>query len=260
MATRCNYLSPLAVAAERPGRGHGAVAVSPIPRGTIVAAFGGTTADLETLAASDPDRRARSIQIDIDTFLLGPPIREPGDSLNHSCRPNCAMRNATQVVTLRDVEIGEELTYDYAMSDTAPYDEFDCRCGSPDCRGRISASDWALPESIERHAGHRSPHVERLLCRARLARPLRKSEAVRLLSEHDDGVNAPTAALRIVYGMPHASWEILVGELDVGDAERASLLRVEPAALDHLVALLNETRSIPRRQRVHPLGESAQRG
>ena len=36
------------------------------------------------------------------------------------------MRGNVMVVAMRDIAVGEELTYDYAMSDGSDYDEFEC--------------------------------------------------------------------------------------------------------------------------------------
>jgi uncharacterized protein len=62
---------------------------------------------------------------------------------------------------MRDIKVGEEVCFDYAMSDTMPYDEFECGCGQPTCRGNISGNDWQKPELQKRYAGFFSPHVQR---------------------------------------------------------------------------------------------------
>lgn len=54
---------------------------------------------------------------------------------NHSCNPNCGLKDAVTLVAIRDIETGEELTIDY---DTLEYDwEMECNCGSENCRGKI---------------------------------------------------------------------------------------------------------------------------
>jgi hypothetical protein len=65
------------------------------------------------------------------------------------------------VVAMRDIAIGEELTFDYAMSDGGDYDEFDCLCESNDCRGVVTGRDWRLPELQTRYAGWFSPYLAR---------------------------------------------------------------------------------------------------
>ena len=64
--------------------------------------------------------------------------------VNHSCRPNCEMQKWTvnglyrmALFTLRDIEVGEELTYDYNFSLFNPHEGQVCRCGAVDCRGVI---------------------------------------------------------------------------------------------------------------------------
>ncbi len=56
---------------------------------------------------------------------------------NHSCDPNTEFRGL-DVVARRDVAIGEELTLDYGICYDSRMIQFDCTCGSPRCRGRIT--------------------------------------------------------------------------------------------------------------------------
>jgi hypothetical protein len=240
-----NFRTPLATSMERGPAGHGSIAIAPIPRFTAVATFGGKACSFADLQRNPADRVARSIQVESDLFFLGPPTREPGDSINHSCMPNCGMRNATQVAAMRDIEPGEELTFDYAMSDMAPYDEFDCSCGAPNCRGKVTSRDWQRSDLQERYAGWFSPHVRRAMDALRLARPLKKREAEALMTEFDaHPIEALTRSLRIVLGSPHATWEHLI--LALPATRRVALQRNEEKALDLLAAELNETRTIGR--------------
>jgi len=65
--------------------------------------------------------------------------------INHSCEPNCeAVIEAGRVVIAarRDIEPGEELTYDYSCrreggEDDEPPGRYSCRCGARRCRGSI---------------------------------------------------------------------------------------------------------------------------
>jgi hypothetical protein len=69
------------------------------------------------------------------------------------------MRGNAVVVALRDIRPGEVVTYDYAMSDGSDYDEFDCSCGTAQCRGRVTGNDWMLPELQLRYRGSFSPYL-----------------------------------------------------------------------------------------------------
>ncbi|TAL46968.1 MAG: SET domain-containing protein-lysine N-methyltransferase [Chitinophagaceae bacterium] len=55
---------------------------------------------------------------------------------NHSCDANCAY-DGLNVVALRDIDKGEELTLDYAHFLDKNMEPFHCNCGSPNCRGLI---------------------------------------------------------------------------------------------------------------------------
>lgn len=240
-----NYRTPSAEMRDLGHKGHGSFATDFIPRGTVVATFGGTASTKQGLRHFPAERVSRSIQVEVDLFFVGPEHREPGDSINHSCEPNCGMRNATQVVAMRDIEVGEELTFDYAMSDMAAYDEFNCSCGALTCRGRVTGRDWQDPALQARYDGYFSPYIVREIAASRLARPLKKLEVEALMSTYDrDQIGALTSALRVATGHHQATWEHLVSLLP--SERRAPLLHAETSALDLLATELNETRTVSR--------------
>ena len=240
-----NYLSPLAEAREIAPKGFGSFAVAPISTGTIIATFGGTIVDRISFETHPLEQRSRSIQIDVDQFVLGPVSREPGDSINHSCSPNCHMRNATQLIAMREITVGEELTYDYATSDASDYDEFECACGSVHCRGSVTGNDWKLPDLQTRYENIFSPYVQRKIKAANLARSLTKRERENLINNFDDNPQlALTNALRIVTGMPFASWKSLVAQVSSDLDHRELLYSADQYCLDQLAQQLNEQRTL----------------
>lgn len=139
--------------------GRGCFAVEPIAAGNVVAAFGGRCLTRDEFDLLPTYQKARSIQVDEELFLSGAPEPEPSDFINHSCNPNCGMSGNTVIVALREIEVGEELTYDYAMSDGSDYDEFECACGVTACRGKVTGNDWMLPELQLRYRGNFSPYL-----------------------------------------------------------------------------------------------------
>ena len=126
-----NHIDEKVSARSAGAKGDGLYATQPIRAGETVVAFGGYAIDRVTLDDLPADRRMHAIQIDDDLFLVGPHPAEPGDLVNHSCDPNCGLVGAVLVVAMRDIEPGEEITFDYAMCDSADYDEFDCSCDTP---------------------------------------------------------------------------------------------------------------------------------
>ena len=238
-----NFLTPLAVPFGTPPHGFGSRAISVIPAGTSVATFGGTAMSRVDFSQYEADRRSRSLQVDTNVIFLGPPSREPGDSINHSCEPNCGMRNATTIVAMRDIAVGEELTFDYAMSDASDYDEFDCNCGTSLCRGRVRAEDWQLEILRHRYRGFFSPYIQRKMDAERTRALLTKHDVEKLLATYDtQPIDALSTALRKCLGMPHATWQTLV-EVAIPDAHEHKLfLSHNIEALDSLAKRLNETR------------------
>ena len=156
-----SYLSPkLQGRPKADGTGNGIFALMPIKRGELVAVFGGVVYEWDTFIHLPERERSLCIQVEDRHFLVPSPIGE-GDYVNHSCNPNAGLSGQIGLVAMRDINPGEEVCFDYAMSDTMPYDEFECGCGQLNCRGRVSGNDWQKPELQKRYAGFFAPHVQR---------------------------------------------------------------------------------------------------
>ena len=156
-----NWLTPKAQAHPAGDKGWGSYAVEPINAGETVAAFGGSVVPLAVLETFNDDRQSRSIQVDTDLYLVSGETPDAGDMLNHSCEPNCGLSGQILLVAMRDIEPGEELSFDYAMCDASDYDEFRCLCEEPTCREIITGSDWRDPDLQAKYAGWFSPYLAR---------------------------------------------------------------------------------------------------
>jgi hypothetical protein len=66
-----------------------------------------------------------------------------GPKVNHSCSPDCGVRlneaGACDFVARRQINTGDEITFDYAMRNYA-IEHFpgDCLCGTSTCRGSVT--------------------------------------------------------------------------------------------------------------------------
>lgn len=154
------YLTPKASARLKSHREYGVYAVAPIRHGELIAMWGGEVVPQESFDTL-PDRLRRlSIQVEEGLFLVA--LNEgPADYVNHSCDPNGGLSGQIGLVAMRDIAAGEEITFDYATSDSTDYDEFTCECGSPNCRGVIRGSDWRNPELWKKYEGYFSPYLQR---------------------------------------------------------------------------------------------------
>ena len=81
--------------------------------------------------------------------------------INHSCDPNCEVwqidsddgdpaKDRLVIESMRPIKAGEELTYDYGITNDEPLTDAErelwrCRCGSPNCRGTMLGPPAAVP-------------------------------------------------------------------------------------------------------------------
>lgn len=156
-----SYLNPKCESKPHPEGGCGVFARAAIARDELVSLWGGRVIQRDDLDPSMPRFTQRILQLDEDLYLLTAEDPEPNDCFNHSCDPNLGFYGQIGLVALRDIQPGEELCFDYAMSDGSPYDEFACYCGARNCRGKVTGNDWQIQALWVKYAGHFSPYLAR---------------------------------------------------------------------------------------------------
>ena len=129
--------------------GRGVYAARLIPQGTRIIEYTGeriTKAEAHRREQERLDRLRRGEDGSVYIFdinkrydLDGRTTNNLARLINHSCKPNCQsqnLRGRIWIIALRDIEEGEELTFDYGF----PYSEWrmhPCRCGTSSCVGFI---------------------------------------------------------------------------------------------------------------------------
>jgi hypothetical protein len=90
---------------------------------------------------------------------------EASHFLNHCCDANVGFASDTSIVAMRDIDAGEMISNDYAMTEhlIGFFPGFECRCGAPKCRGEVGPSDWRIPELQQRYKGFFTSQVEALI-------------------------------------------------------------------------------------------------
>ncbi|KAE9547183.1 hypothetical protein FO519_009605, partial [Halicephalobus sp. NKZ332] len=65
--------------------------------------------------------------------------------MNHSCDPNLSWIDDDTVIANRDIQPGEEVTYDYSTTEVTLPLTMECHCGSSDCRKIVTNLDHRDP-------------------------------------------------------------------------------------------------------------------
>jgi hypothetical protein len=93
------------------------------------------------------DLSVHCFQIGDDAYLL--PHGSIDDLINHRCEPSAGIRLTAvgyQLIALRPIAPGEELTYDYSTYISNPREYLRCRCGAACCRRDIGPFRDLPPE------------------------------------------------------------------------------------------------------------------
>ena len=159
-----------------PVHGNGVFAAEKIPAGTLVCEYSGELISAEEAerraeARSREDPRAPIYVFEIDENLCIDATDtaaedNPARFINHSCEENCeavwnARERRLEIRALRDVESGEELSFDYGFG-LVGFFEHPCRCGKKSCPGYIVARPLR-PALLRRLAAKRRGNARSLL-------------------------------------------------------------------------------------------------
>lgn len=141
--------------------GSGNFALETICKDEILVVWGGIILSAAELANLPQERCSYVLQVEEGYYQYSFVEDEIGDYFNHSCNPNAGLSGPITLVAMREIKAGEQICFDYAMSDGDPFDEFTCCCGSDLCRHRVSGNDWMNPELQRRYSGYFSPYLQR---------------------------------------------------------------------------------------------------
>jgi len=168
MNIKYNWLNPgLEVRNSKIG-GRGVFAREHIIRGTRLAIFGGKLMLIDEIRNLPEHLQEYTMQIE-ERFILGPlqnsTMPDETDFFNHSCEPNSGFKGQMFLVAMRDIKNNEEITFDYAMvvSESVGSDfvfEMECKCGSSNCRKKITENDWKLPDIQKKYYGFFSQYLQ----------------------------------------------------------------------------------------------------
>ena len=61
--------------------------------------------------------------------------------INHSCSPSAYVERDGIIRAMRNINVGEEITIDYATTESDPYWSMECSCKSENCKGIVKAGE-----------------------------------------------------------------------------------------------------------------------
>lgn len=133
------------VAVRKTHLGKGLVALKPIAKDEVIAEFDGPTYKAKKASLLPADVKNHVIQIAQNAWKDSIGIAR---NINHSCEPNCGIKDLIKLVAIRDIQQGEELFLDYEMTERSDW-QMKCLCGSKSCRKIIGSFD-NLPADVRR--------------------------------------------------------------------------------------------------------------
>lgn len=156
-----NFTSPKLEMRRCPEKGgYGVFATQTINKGELLMVWGGEIVTEDQLADLPVERTTHGVEVDEGIYLLPLSVGDTADYINHSCNPNAGLKGQISLVAMKEISPLSEVCFDYAMTDSSDYDEFECHCGAPNCRKLITGNDWKLPELHIRYKGYFSTYLQ----------------------------------------------------------------------------------------------------
>jgi len=158
-----NYLSSKAGTRKSNISNCGTFARKPIQKGELIAIFGGFVINTETVKSLPEEAEYMILQVSDKQFIGSRKAEEfgEGDYVNHSCEPNAGIQGQIFLVAMRDIAVGEEITFDYCMTISDPlFAKMECHCGTKSCRKIVTCNDWKLKSLQDKYQGYFSYYLQ----------------------------------------------------------------------------------------------------
>ncbi len=157
-----SYVNPKIEKRTIEGKGQGLFAIQKISKDEIVSISGGIIIESNHWNFFKEKYGDYAYYID-KNFLIAPlnPM-DPSDDwrMNHCCHPNCGVKGQIIFVAMRDIDIDEELTFDYAMTETDPEYVVELSCHKENCRQKFTGNDWKQPDLQEKYGKYLSLYIQ----------------------------------------------------------------------------------------------------
>ncbi|CAM9352428.1 unnamed protein product, partial [Ectocarpus fasciculatus] len=130
------------------GKGYGLFAGEALPEGSYIREYVGEIVTLAELIRRRENmgqaEHLYAMEIKRETYIDSTRVGSISRFINHSCEPNCTAevwvvknRLRVAITAMKDISLGEELSFDYCWEPLKGRELTKCLCGAPSCRGTI---------------------------------------------------------------------------------------------------------------------------
>ena len=156
-----SWISPKVELRSSKVQGKGIFAKENIKKGETIVIWGGEYTNAKGAEIAKLEGK-HVMQWDDDLFSIETRGEDDAYFINHSCDPNVWMKDAFTLTAMKNIIKGDELLIDYALFAESDYvSKWNCKCGSKNCRRKITGNDFNIPELQKRYKDHFSPLINK---------------------------------------------------------------------------------------------------
>jgi|SRR6185369_8637599 len=162
-----SWISPKVTRKASPNKGFGLFASENLCQGELICVTVGKVLTTEEALFHPMPYHCFQIELNLQLAPMDLNSLTGIFTTNHSCEPNAGLRNGIALVAMRGIRAGEEICFDYVMSDCTmgliPTVSMECKCGTKSCRGTITDTDWRDPVLQGKYQGYFSLYLAEIL-------------------------------------------------------------------------------------------------
>ena len=113
--------------------GLGLFATKNFKKGELILMISGPIITQEEVDKKPEKEQANALQIKDDFYI---DFKEPGVLVNHSCNPNAGIKEDKEMIAIKNIQAGQEITWDYSTSIDGGW-TMSCACGEKECRKKV---------------------------------------------------------------------------------------------------------------------------
>ena len=112
----------------------------------------------ETVISGDWFHRPCALQVGYVKWLVPRP-GSTGTYLNHSCSPSAGVKGRNKIVAMSPLKKGDEITIDYALSETYPLWHMKCNCKAKNCRKIVKPYQDLPAQRMKKYMDYTSRYI-----------------------------------------------------------------------------------------------------